>query len=90
MTRWVTVEDEGVPVNIFSVSSAARKPSGASAVVTAAAEDQEAYPGIVRITIAGGTITEAGDWHIELVINGEHIEEPIPLFVRAEYERGRR
>lgn len=90
MIRWVTVQDEGAEVNIFSVSAAARKPSGASAAVTAAAEDQEDYPGIVRLSIAGAVLTEAGEWRIELVVNGEHIEEPIRLLVRAEYERGTR
>ena len=90
MTRWVTVEDEGEPVNIFSVSASARKPGGSSATVTAAAEDQDLYPGIVRLTIAGTALNEVGQWMMEVVVNGEHIEEPIPVLVRAEYERGRR
>lgn len=86
----MTVYDEGEKINIFSCSAAARKPSGAVAAVTSAEEDQEDYRGVIRLNIAGSALNEVGQWMIELVVNGEHIEEPIPLFVRAEYERGRR
>lgn len=86
----MTVYDEGEKVNIFSCSAAAQKPSGAAAAVTAAIEDQELYLGVIRLTIAGSTLTEAGEWRIELIVNGEHIEEPIRLLVRAEYEYGQR
>jgi len=87
--RWVTVEDEGAAVDLFSASASARKPSGAAAICTAAIEDPSTS-GIVRLTIAGADLNEVGKWMIELVANGEHTEEPIPLFVRDEYERGPR
>jgi len=89
VVRWITVEDEGEPVNLFAASASARKPSGAIAVCTASIEDP-AEDGIIRLTIASSTLNEVGKWMIEVVANGEHVEEPIPLQVRSEYERGPR
>ena len=85
--RWIAVQRDNEAVTLVSCTASARKPGGSVVAVTAAI-DGAAADGIVRLTF--GTLDAPGKWEVEVVVNGEHLEEPIDFWVRPEYDRGPR
>lgn len=103
--RFVTVTRDGLPVSVSSCSASIQPPSRGGTVDLVATVEGDAADGMVRVewtdTVVGHWFdfdkplgsqdtVEAGTWQLEVVVNGEHIEDPIPVDIRAEYVRGDR
>jgi hypothetical protein len=82
------VERDGAPVVLYTTSCQARKPSGETDSTITAEIWGDAADGLVRLTFA--SFDEPGEWQVELEVNGEYLEEPIPMYVRPLYQRGPR
>lgn len=103
--RFVRVTRDGVPVEISSCSATVRTPTSGNVVDIAATVEGDAADGLVRLEWLDTTVghwfdfekplgsqdtPEPGVWQLEVVVNGEHLEDPIPVDIRPEYVRGER
>lgn len=83
--RWIRIYRDGDLVDIVTATGVFHTPSGANPAITCV---EEAETGLLRLELPD--LTESGKHWIEVVVNGEHLEEPIEMYVRPLNERGPR
>jgi hypothetical protein len=84
--RWIRVRRDGEPVTVLTHSAVVLAPSGVQAAVATILEDSA--DALIRLEFSA--FDEFGQHQVEVLVNGEHLEEPIPLYVRPLWERGPR
>ena len=88
--RYFEAERDGETIILSSVSVKLRTPSGEERNGLGVIEDSALGQFYVDFGAGDLTLDEPGETMVEIVVNGEHNQEPITAWVRPEFVRGPR
>jgi hypothetical protein len=88
--RYFEAERDGETIVIGSVQVKMRTPSGLVRTGNGVIEDASLGQFYVDFGTGGLDLDEPGDNEVEIIVNGEHNQEPISIWVRPEFVRGPR
>ena len=88
--RYFKAERDGEAIYLGDVSVRMRSPSGVVKNGEGVIEDAGAAEFYIDFGTGGLDLDEAGEWSLEIIVNGEHNQEPVKCWVRPEFVRGPR